>query len=225
MSKIFNVRLPNAATQQYSPSQFDQLVRSLEQIILQLNSSYGAVSSEDKDEALAWYEGSGFIQGLQGSQTLYLPVGAFHDDTTQAAGAINTPTAVTFDSTDVEFGVYIDPVNTSRITVDYGGTYNFQFSAQIVKDSANQAYIWIWPRINGTDVPHSATKVSVQGSASDLVAAWNFVLPMDAGDYFELMYAVDDTDVELRARAAETFCPSIPSVILTVAYESSLTPV
>ena len=33
MSKINNVRLPNAATQGYSAEQFDQLVRSLEQVI------------------------------------------------------------------------------------------------------------------------------------------------------------------------------------------------
>jgi hypothetical protein len=39
MSKIFNVRLPNAAPTEYSPQQFDQLVRSLEQIVLQLNST------------------------------------------------------------------------------------------------------------------------------------------------------------------------------------------
>jgi hypothetical protein len=40
MSKITNVRLPNAAAGEYNPQQFDQLVRSLEQIVLQLNASY-----------------------------------------------------------------------------------------------------------------------------------------------------------------------------------------
>jgi hypothetical protein len=56
MSKITNVRLPNASTQ-YSPSQFDQLVRSLEQIILQLNSTYTSTVSENKNEAQAWFFG------------------------------------------------------------------------------------------------------------------------------------------------------------------------
>ena len=40
MSKITNVRLPNAVSQQYDPQQFNQLVRSLEQVILQLNATY-----------------------------------------------------------------------------------------------------------------------------------------------------------------------------------------
>lgn len=56
MSKINNVRLPNAQAQ-YSPAQFDQLVRSLEQIILQLNSTYTSTVSENKGEAQAWFYG------------------------------------------------------------------------------------------------------------------------------------------------------------------------
>jgi hypothetical protein len=62
VSKIFNVRLPNAATQGYSPEQFNQLVRSLEQVILQLNTTYSPIATEDKDSAYAWYgDGGGFM--------------------------------------------------------------------------------------------------------------------------------------------------------------------
>jgi len=57
MSKVTNVRLPNAAAQ-YSPEQFNQLVRSLEQIILQLNSTYTPVVTEDKDQAVTWFLGT-----------------------------------------------------------------------------------------------------------------------------------------------------------------------
>jgi hypothetical protein len=57
MSKINNVRLPNAATVQYSPDQINQLIRSIEQIVLQLNSNYTPNITEDKAEALAWFYG------------------------------------------------------------------------------------------------------------------------------------------------------------------------
>ena len=53
MSKITNVRLPNASPQ-YSPEQFNQLVRSLEQIVLQLNSTYGSVFDQNQ-AAAAWF--------------------------------------------------------------------------------------------------------------------------------------------------------------------------
>ena len=62
MSKINNVRLPNAATSGYSAEQFNQLVRSLEQVIFQLNNTYSPVVTEDKDSAYAWYgDGGGFM--------------------------------------------------------------------------------------------------------------------------------------------------------------------
>ena len=58
MSKITNVRLPNAASQGYSPEQFNQLVRSLEQIILQLNTTYTPVFTENTQSANTWYDGN-----------------------------------------------------------------------------------------------------------------------------------------------------------------------
>jgi hypothetical protein len=58
MSKITNVRLPNANPTDYSAEQFNQLVRSLEQIVLQLNSTYTPVVSEDKDQAQTWFMGN-----------------------------------------------------------------------------------------------------------------------------------------------------------------------
>jgi hypothetical protein len=58
MSKITNVRLPNAAPLNYSPEQFNQLVRSLEQIVFQLNTAYTPVVTEDKDQAVTWFLGT-----------------------------------------------------------------------------------------------------------------------------------------------------------------------
>ena len=57
MSKITNVRLPNANQTTYSAEQFNQLVRSLEQVIFQLNTTYTPVVSEDKDQAQTWFMG------------------------------------------------------------------------------------------------------------------------------------------------------------------------
>jgi hypothetical protein len=57
MSKITNVRLPNAAAE-YTPEQINQLVRSLEQIILQLNTAYSPIVTENTDQAYAWFLGA-----------------------------------------------------------------------------------------------------------------------------------------------------------------------
>jgi len=55
MSKIQNVRLPNAAAGDYNTEQFNQLVRSLEQIIFQLNATYTSYVSENKSTTRSWF--------------------------------------------------------------------------------------------------------------------------------------------------------------------------
>jgi hypothetical protein len=79
MSKITNVRLPNAATQQYSPEQFNQLVRSLEQVILQLNNTYSPIVTEDKDAAFTWYEAGGGVMDDTG-MTIPISIGGTNLD-------------------------------------------------------------------------------------------------------------------------------------------------
>lgn len=142
--------------------------------------------------------------------------GAFHDTTTQTATAINTPYALRLSTTDMAYGPYLDTVDTSKVYIDQEGIYDFQFSLQLVKNSASLHYVWIWPRINGTDIEASATKIALSGSTAADVAAWNFVLEMNAGDYFQLMWATDDTGCRVLYEGATAFCPAIPSVILTV---------
>ena len=144
-----------------------------------------------------------------------LRYGSFYDTTTQTAAVINTAYAMTFNTTDISRGVYLGSP-TSRVYVDTANVYNIQFSAQLDKTAGGTGIVWIWLRKNGTDVANSASQVRLQGNDAELVAAWNFLLPMNAGDYFELMWEVDTTTVEITAFAATAVHPAIPSVILTV---------
>lgn len=148
-------------------------------------------------------------------QLARLRYGAFYDTTTQTAAVINTAYAMTFNTTDITQGVYIGSP-TSRIYVDTPNVYNIQFSAQLDKTSGGVGLTWIWLRKNGVDVPYSASQLRIQGNDAELIAAWNFLLPMNAGDYFELMWEVDNTDTQIAAFAATGVHPAVPSVILTV---------
>lgn len=141
--------------------------------------------------------------------------GVFYDTTTQTAAVINTAYAITFNTTDLSFGV-TRGTPTSRIVIDREGVYDFQFSAQLDNTSGGNHLAYIWCRVNGSDVAQSASQVRLKGSDGELVAAWNFVLSLKSNDYFELMWAVSDTAVQLVAQAAAAPVPAIPSVILTV---------
>lgn len=141
--------------------------------------------------------------------------GSFYDLTDQTAALANTAYAMAFGNTDYSNGVTIGSP-TSRVYVDRPGLYNIQFSAQLDKTSANAGNVWIWLDKNGTTVPNSATQVTLQGSSAALVAAWNFLLEMNAGDYFRLMWSTDDTDCFIKHDTAVAPVPDIPSIILTV---------
>lgn len=144
-----------------------------------------------------------------------LRYGSFYDTTDQTAAVINTAYAMTFNTTDITNGVYIGSP-TSRIYVDTINLYNIQFSAQLINTAGGAHNAWIWLRKNGTDVANSATTLRIQGNNTELVAAWNFLLSMNAGDYFELMWEVSDTSVSLFSDPATAVHPAIPSIILTV---------
>jgi hypothetical protein len=160
-----------------------------------------------------WYRFFYNVFVLLGSGSLRY--GTFFDTTDQTAAATNTGYPITFNNTDLSAGVYLG-TPTSRIYVDRPGAYNFQFSLQISSTSGSAKNVYIWARINGTDVANSATRVTLKGSNEEYVAAWNFVLKMNTADYFELMWATSDTNVQLLADPATAFCPAIPSVIMTV---------
>jgi hypothetical protein len=146
--------------------------------------------------------------------------GAFFDTTTQTAASSNTAYAVTFNNTASTFGINRG-TPSSRIFVPDTSTYNFEFSLQVDKTSGSNSLLFVWPRINGIDVPDSASRVRVKDNNDENVFAWNFMLDMQGGSYFELMWAVSNTNVQLLTEAATAFCPAVPSAILTV-FEVSL---
>jgi hypothetical protein len=141
--------------------------------------------------------------------------GSFYDTTTQTASTINTAKAVTFNNTDLSSGVYLGSP-TSRIYVDTPGIYNFDTSFQLDKTTGGAALFYLWFRLNGVDVPNSASQIRIQGNNAEVFTSLNYFLDLAASDYVEIMYSVTDLSVQLLAEPATAPHPGIPSIILTV---------
>ena len=141
--------------------------------------------------------------------------GWFYDTTDQSAAAINTAYAMTFNTSGERQDVRIGSP-TSRIYVDRRGGFNIQFSAQFLNVGGSAHRVWVWLRVNGTNVANTSTVLRMQGSNTEQVAAWNFVQRLNAGDYFELMWEVSDTGISLFADPATGIHPAIPSILLSV---------
>lgn len=146
--------------------------------------------------------------------------GSFYDTTDQsvASGSI---AAFKYNTTVGGNGVSISN-NLSgaptRITFDDAGTYNIQFSAQLQRLSGGSSkQVTIWLRVDGVDIPHSATAITVQANATYLLASWNFFQEVTAGQFAEIMWSQNDT-IDIVAEPANLVVPypAIPSIILTV---------
>lgn len=140
------------------------------------------------------------------------------DTTTQTNPAGNTPRAMTWNSYDLgSNGITSGPVSGS-IKVLHANTYNIQFSVEVTHTNSSGAEITIWLRKNGTDVAATASEWTLKGNEYYTIG-WNFVVPLAANDYIQLMWASSDTTVVLAYQAPQTSPyahPAIPSVIITV---------
>jgi len=216
MSKIFNVRLPNPGFGEVTTEKFDQLVRSLEQVIFQLNSTYTPQITEDNQSELDWFTGA---MGMANRGVLEdygdFAYGAFQDFTDQTQTVINTAKAITWDTTAYSKHISVGSP-TSRIVFAKAGKYYIHFTAQLSSASSNAKTFWFWPRINGSDISGSTMRITTHDNNEAKTVARAAIFEVDKGDYLEAMWAADSLNTSLEAYAAETFCPAVPSVTLMV---------
>ena len=143
--------------------------------------------------------------------------GLFSDLTTQS-GSADTAYAMKLNTTDLASGFSI--VNGSRITAANTGTYNLQFSAQLFQTTNNAPNISIWLSKNGTNVPNSNTVLTVEKvvGGGKLVAAWNYIIQLNANQYVELMWSSTRSDTQLHFDDIQSTPtrPATPSVIVTM---------
>jgi hypothetical protein len=156
--------------------------------------------------------------------------GSFWDETSQTATA-NTPTEIYLRQRDTgSRGVRV--VSNSRITVEHAGIYSLTFSIQFSNTDTSIHDVNVWFRKNNSgaagDVPASDSKFSViashGGTPGNIIGTVNFVLPLVANDYLELIWATSNVAAYIHAEAAATSPyahPSIPGVICTVVQVAS----
>lgn len=147
-------------------------------------------------------------------QQLYY--GEFTKTDTQTPAVINTAYALTFNNTEFANGVSRGSP-TSRIVIANAGLYNLAVSVQITSTNSSQKSIWVWLRKNGTtDFPNSARIASITLNNGYVVMALNEVASLLAGDFIEVMYASDATNISIATVAATAFAPAAPAAILAI---------
>ena len=185
----------------------------------------GALSTTINDERIGYDSVILLIPTSVVSSTQYFPYGAFQDNSDQSIASTTTAYPMTFATTDYAEGVSV--TSGSRLTVDYSGLYNLQFSSQFTNTDSQIQDVSIWFRKNGTDIPASNSEFSISNrhgtTDGGLIAALNFFVPLQKNEYVEIIWRASNIAVSMQAIPAQVSPtrPSTPSVIATLQHVSS----
>lgn len=143
---------------------------------------------------------------------------AFADYTDQIAALANTAYAITFDTTDYSSGISL--VAGSRITASQTGVYDLQWSGQFENTQSQEHDARVWIKINGNNVVGSTGYFSIPASHGGVnghsLIGWNYFITLNAGDYVQLFWETNNTNVSIQTYPSGANYPSTASVIATI---------
>lgn len=156
-----------------------------------------------------------------------LSYGSFCDVETQSASLAYEPYSMKLAYTEYANGFSIEKNSNgfpTRIKALKTGVYNLQFSAQLANTANTNIDYHIWLAYTGSNVKRTSTEVSLtkaSGVNGRMVAAWNFVYPIQQNDYVELKWSCSSTTGQLLSSGSYNdgdgwIYPTIPSVIATI---------
>ena len=158
--------------------------------------------------------------GANGGQYIDCPNGLFFDLGTYTPALANTGYPLEFKQPYLSNAVRV--VDDTKITVDIAGVYNFQYSSVVTSTNSSLKTVWVWIRRNGTDVGYSTNEYTISGSGTDLVIGWQFNIDLDVGEYIEMVWAADDTNVQIATTAPTVPHPGIPANVVVVNFIAPL---
>ena len=137
--------------------------------------------------------------------------------TNVTAASANTAYAIQYDSPSNAVGISLDGTDATKIVFSEAGEYLLNFSAQMSTSTSSSVNFYFWARINGTDVPKSTMFNSLKQNSTTLVVSRSAIFELEANDYMQAMWAVDDTTGILDATTATAFAPASPATTLSIA--------
>lgn len=141
---------------------------------------------------------------------------SFYRTTDVTAAAADTAYAITYDAPSGNVGIDRDATDNSKIVFDQAGEYLVMFSAQIASSSSSTVKFYFWPRLNGTDATNNTIIYSLHQNDATVVVSRSAKFDVSAGDYLQVMWAVDSTSGKLDASAATAFSPAAPATTLHI---------
>jgi hypothetical protein len=150
------------------------------------------------------------------------PNGLFFNTADQTLAAVDTGYPITFNQTYLNNFVALQTASTSKIEVAVAGVYNFQLSAQLKSTNASAKDVQIWIKRGTTTIGYSGHRYTIEGSDNHMNVNWIFDIDLAAGEYIEMYWGADDTNVTMEAIAASAPYPAVASAVMAVNFVARL---
>lgn len=144
--------------------------------------------------------------------------GSFCDITTSQTGSTTVATAVRFNTAVMNSNGITMAVDGSsvlnRLTFAVAGTYTVAPNLQFANSNAADQDVTIWLAKNGTNIANSATKITVPKVGDGGTAFFQIVFyeTVTAGQYIQVFWLPENTNVTLAYTAATAGPPAIPAI-------------
>ena len=132
-----------------------------------------------------------------------------------------TPHVAQFDTVEGSNGVTL--VGGTKLTVSSAGVYAFDISPQLAHSGGGTEIITFWLRVDGVDVPRSASSLEMGNNNNRTLPFLQIDLPLNAGQYVEWVFvSTAATGLTLEhfpavlSPPAAFAVPAIPSIIASV---------
>jgi hypothetical protein len=154
------------------------------------------------------------IASINGSPVFAPTYGSFSSTATQTPLAL-TATPLVYDTADVVSVGMSVTLPSANITLTAAGTYKIATSLQCDNTVVGSQVLDMWCEVNGTAVPNSASRVSInQAQETVMTVEWFVTVP--AAAVINVVIYAPVAGPRALAVAAAPPVPAIPSVITTV---------
>jgi hypothetical protein len=121
-----------------------------------------------------------------------------------------------YDASFIENGISLAGNPLTKITVSKSAVYEIWYSIQLQRtQQGNDAFAYIWPKINGIDVPFSNGRVNINSNNSDSLPIVPYIFDLSSTNYVEFASSASVQHVKIGGITG-TPGPDIPSIIVGI---------
>lgn len=127
------------------------------------------------------------------------------------------PAAPTYGPLDTDFAANgISRFSATEVQVSQSGVYRYEYSVQLQKTGGGGSTITIWPVINGTPVPASASFVELGNNNTATFPFCAYYFELNAGDKVQIAFYATGSNTFLAYQAASGIIPAVPPLIVNM---------